>query len=407
MDRTIVYPGSIPLDTDMLNLNRNTMVALGALIAATLGSTTVVDGLVVGPTAPASMNIQIGPGSITAITTIDATNYGTLPADIVEPLVKMGVNTATSYFTCTAPNSPGQSMVYLIQAAFLESDSNPVVLPYYNAVNPAVPFLGPGNLGGAQPTSRTQRVQLSIKAGASAPTGSQVPPDADAGCIGISTVRVDAGATAIPAANIAAIPTSPVVPFKLPALRPGFSSLASFTASGNFVVPLSVTRAKITVVGGGGAGGGNPTLPGGGGGAGGQAVLAVDYLVPGSVIPVTVGAGGIAAGLAPGGNGGSSSFGTIVSATGGTGGGNAPGASAYTGGNGGAGVGGGIDYGGAFGTDGIPAGSRGGDGGGPGCGRGATSAPGLPAAGFGGGGGGGAAGYAGANGAAGLVIVEY
>ena len=32
MDRTIVYPGSIPLDTDLLRLNRNTMVALGAVM---------------------------------------------------------------------------------------------------------------------------------------------------------------------------------------------------------------------------------------------------------------------------------------------------------------------------------------------------------------------------------------
>ena len=37
MDRTIVYPGSIPLDTDLLRLNRNTMVALGALMKAVLG----------------------------------------------------------------------------------------------------------------------------------------------------------------------------------------------------------------------------------------------------------------------------------------------------------------------------------------------------------------------------------
>ena len=31
MDRNIVYPGSIPLDTDLLTVNRNTMIALGYL----------------------------------------------------------------------------------------------------------------------------------------------------------------------------------------------------------------------------------------------------------------------------------------------------------------------------------------------------------------------------------------
>ena len=32
MDRNIVYPASIPLDTDILTLNRNTMIGLGYLL---------------------------------------------------------------------------------------------------------------------------------------------------------------------------------------------------------------------------------------------------------------------------------------------------------------------------------------------------------------------------------------
>ena len=34
MDRILVYPGNIPLDTDILNTNRNSMVALGYLAQA-------------------------------------------------------------------------------------------------------------------------------------------------------------------------------------------------------------------------------------------------------------------------------------------------------------------------------------------------------------------------------------
>ena len=45
MDRNIVYPGSIPLDTDLLATNRNAMVALGALMRAVLGPAPVIDGL--------------------------------------------------------------------------------------------------------------------------------------------------------------------------------------------------------------------------------------------------------------------------------------------------------------------------------------------------------------------------
>jgi hypothetical protein len=409
MDRTIVYPGSIPLDTDMLNLNRNVMTAIGALAAATLGDATVIDGLAVTPTSPASMNIQVGPGSITLITTVDPNAYGSLPADMVDPVLKMGINTGWTVLACPAPAATGESINYLLQASFSETDVDPVVLPYYNAADPTVPFLGPANDGGAQPTMRIQRVQLAVKAGTAAATGSQVTPSPDAGWAGVAAIEVDAGTASIGVGNIATSASAPVIPYKLPSLRPGFSSLASFTSSGVFVVPVGVTMAKITVVGGGGAGGSNATLPGGGGGAGGQAVVAVNYLVPGSAIPVTVGLGGVAAasGFGAGGNGGTSSFGTILSATGGIGGGAALSASAYTGGNGGTGVGGTLDYGGSFGTDGIPAGNRGGDGGGPGSGRGATGAPGLPGQGFGGGGGGGAAGFAGANGSAGLVIVEF
>jgi hypothetical protein len=65
LDRQIVYPGAIPLDTDVLNIQRNVMVALGYLAQATLGSAVVVDGLACVPTQPASMSVVVGPGSIT------------------------------------------------------------------------------------------------------------------------------------------------------------------------------------------------------------------------------------------------------------------------------------------------------------------------------------------------------
>ncbi len=72
MDRQIVYPGSIPLDTDILSIQRNAMVALGYLAQATLGTTTVVDGLFCSPTAPASLTVSLGPGSITSLGVVDA-----------------------------------------------------------------------------------------------------------------------------------------------------------------------------------------------------------------------------------------------------------------------------------------------------------------------------------------------
>ena len=277
MDRNIVYPGSIPLDTDLLNTNRNAMVALGALIQATLGSSQVIDGLTVSPTVPASLTIIVGPGSITQATTVDQNAYGSLAADTSDALLKMGVNLTATTLTLTAPTTSGQSINYLIQAAFVESDTNTTVLPYYNAANPAQPYLGPNNTGTAQATTRTQRVQLQLKAGTPATTGSQITPPVDNGWSGLAVVTVNYGQTQITSANISQASLSPALNWKLPALRPGFSSLQAFTSSGSFTVPVGVTRLKVTVIGGGGAGGTHSTNPGGGGGAGASGLVIVEY----------------------------------------------------------------------------------------------------------------------------------
>ena len=416
MDRSIVYPGAIPLDTDLLNVNRNAMVAIGALAQAVLGTTTVFDGLAVSPTTPASMQIVVGPGSITQLTTVDQNAYGSLAADTSDALVKIGVNLTSSTFTLAAPTTTGQSMAFLLEASFLESDTNPVVLPYYNAANPAVPYLGPANAGAAQNTQRIQRVQFQIKAGTPATTGSQVTPSVDAGWSGLAVVTVAYGQSTITSANIASYALAPVIPFKLPSLRPGFSSIQAFTSSCNFTIPAGVSRVKVTVTGGGGAGGSSTVAPAGGGGAAGSAIAIISSLTPGTVIPVTVGAGGAASSGSTGGSGGTSSFGTYVSATGGAGGTGGTSYGPMAGGAGGSGVGGNVNFNGSYGTDCVLSAARGGDGGGPGSGRGTTGAlPAFAGQGYGGGGGGGGsnstvgagAGALGGTGASGVVIVEY
>jgi hypothetical protein len=417
MDRNIVYPGSIPLDTDILGLNRNAMVGIGALTAAVLGSNVVVDGLACTPTSPASLSVNVAPGSITQLSPLDANAYGSLAADITDQIVKTGINLQSTSFTLATPTTSGQSINYLIEAAFEESDASPVVLPYVNAALPSQPYSGPNNSGTAQNTQRIQRVQLQLKPGAAANAGSQATPVVDAGWVGLYVITVNYGQISITASNIVTMPGAPFVNCKLPALRPGFAAMQVFTSSGSFVVPNGVSTVRVTVFGGGGAGGYHSTMPGGGGGAGGQAVGVVTGLTAGQSIAVTVGAGG-AAPAAPqtGNSGGTSSFGTYLSATGGAGGsGGTATQFAMAGGAGGVGVGGQLNRGGSYGSDSIVVASRGGDGGGPGNGR-ASSGPiaGISATGFGGGGGGGGlsvsgatTGYPGGAGAPGVVIVEY
>jgi hypothetical protein len=322
MDRNIVYPGSIPLDTDLLSVNRNTMVGLGFLARAILGTNTVADGLQCQPTSPASMNVVVGPGSITQLGPVDLLAYGSIAADATDQIVKMGINITPTTFSLTAPSSVGQSINYLIEAAFQEIDGSPIVLPYYNAINPAQSFSGPENAGAAQNTVRAQSVQLQLKPGVPGNTGSQTTPVVDSGWVGLYQINVSHGQTQVTVANIGIIPTAPFLTWKLPALRPGFGSgVQTFVTSGQFTVPAGVTQVEVEVWGAGsGSYASVPQIPSGGGSGGGYARRLVRGLTPGQTIPLTVGAGGIAGttGGAAAGPGGASTFGGFVSATGGS-----------------------------------------------------------------------------------------
>lgn len=105
-----------------------------------------------------------------------------------------------------------------------------------------------------------------------------------------------------------------------------YRSVQVFTANGTYTATAGLKRAKITVLGGGGAGGGSDATgaaqgsAGAGGAAGGIAIKTVSAATIGASQTVTIGAGGTGVSAASGNNGGTSSFGAIVSATGGSGG---------------------------------------------------------------------------------------
>jgi hypothetical protein len=191
-----------------------------------------------------------------------------------------------------------------------------------------------------------------------------------------------------------------------------FSQRVSITASQNFQVPANVFYVKAIVTAGGGVGGacsssvaGAAGFSGGGGGAGGSAfkILAV---MPGQIIPITVGAGGQL--NVNGGYGGTSAFLTLNSTGGGPGG---AGGLANAGGMPGNSTGGDIYCPGGWGSDGqdgaiVMAGNGGasywGGGGRAGTGRGVDG----QAFGSGGGGAYSTPGPPG-NGQQGVVVLEY
>lgn len=205
MNRQIVYPGQIPQDTDVLNTNKNIMLALGAAFAAIFGTNTLAYGLQVTPTAPATLTINVAPGSIYALTTVDANPYGSLPADTTDTIVKQGVLLSGTTETLVPPTTAGYSQVVLIEAAFSEVDGGLALLPFYNASNPQQPYSGPGGNNQQSTTVRQGLVSIQAKYGVAAPTGTQTAPAPDAGYIGLATVTLTNGQTQITSANIVAV----------------------------------------------------------------------------------------------------------------------------------------------------------------------------------------------------------
>ena len=212
MDRQTIFPGQIPLETDLLNTNRNAMTAIAKLAAAMFGTGAVTNGLAVTQTTVASMQVSVAPGEIYALANLDGTAYSSLPADTTHQIMKQGISLDAQLLTLAAPGTAGFSVNYLIEATFSETDTTPVVLPYYNASNPSVAYSGPANAGTTNNTKRQGLVTLVAKAGTAATTGTQTTPAPDSGYVGLAVVTVAYGASSITNSNISAYYAAPSLP---------------------------------------------------------------------------------------------------------------------------------------------------------------------------------------------------
>jgi hypothetical protein len=327
MDREIVYPGAMPLDTDILNIQRNAMISDGFLAQAMLGNGPVANGLVCAPTSPTSMQVTVGPGMLATLQTVDATAFGSLAADTTDALVKVGINLTATTLTLTAPTTSGDSINYLVEAAFTESDTGSTVLSYFDSANPSLAYSGPANSGAPQNTQRIQRVTLTLKGGSPAATGSQTTPATDSGNVGLYVITVPYAATTVTVGNIAVVPAAPFLQFSLSNLRPGFASgVQNYTSHGtySFAIPATVTQIEVELwAGGSGSWASVSGCAGGGGSGGGYSRKRITGLTPGSLATIVVGQGGTAgvSGTTAPGAGGPSSFTigstTYLSATGG------------------------------------------------------------------------------------------
>ena len=201
MNRNFAFSGAIPLNTDLLSTEINAYIGLGKLAASILGTNNLVNNATCVPTAPASLQVSVGPCEIYSLQEVDGSAYGDLGTN-TNQIVKQGVNLSTTLLTITVPGTVGYSQNYLIEFGFIESDGVSTVLAYYNAADPSSPLSGPGGSGSPNNTVRQDQVSIIAKAGIAAPTGTQTTPSPDTGYVGGFIVTVANGQTTITSGNI-------------------------------------------------------------------------------------------------------------------------------------------------------------------------------------------------------------
>ena len=200
--RPIIYTLQQIQSADMLNGWVDTLIGDGNSLQAVLGATgTVISNLVVTPQDPASLTLNISNGFIASLQNVDASAYGSLSANTTQVL-QLGGNLVTSVLLDNAGLSAGQAQSILIQAGYIQLDSDPVVLPYVNISNPAAPYYGPANSGIAQDTVRNAVCDIQVKYGTPATAGSEVAPSPDAGYVTVAYVALAHGQVAITGGEI-------------------------------------------------------------------------------------------------------------------------------------------------------------------------------------------------------------
>lgn len=313
MDRQIVYPGSVPLDTDLLNAGRNAKKGLGRLAFLLFGEVSAAQGFIIALSST-DLTATVGEGTVISTGPIDQMAIGGLGGGL-DAVTDTGVNQFDSWVSQTVTLTAGATNT--IWAVCSESDSDDAVLPFYNSENPSQALAGSANTGANLPTQRQARVSIVC-----ATTAPEVP---DGGAVvGLYSVIVPSSA-----ANLAGLTATPQQAFypTIPELMRGrLLGTYMISASTTYLPSRWAKTLRVSMIGGGGAGGGaygnvgTNCSVGGAGAAGGYAEFLVSLTtLPGPFV-LTVGAGGTGMQGGGGGTGGSSSFGTYVTCTGGQGG---------------------------------------------------------------------------------------
>lgn len=202
MSRIIYYANSLLTAEQLSQSEVFVMTDMGYIIQAALGSSDMgATGLACVPTSAPSLSVQVGDGALYAKNTLDVSNFGPMGTNS-NTIVKMAVHTGPTVFNFPNTLTSGESINYLIEAAFLETDDTPEVVQYYNKNDPTSNFYGVNNSGASQYTIRRTKVSFNVLPGASDTTGTQIAPTPSDGFIPLWVVTVNYGQSHIDVSSI-------------------------------------------------------------------------------------------------------------------------------------------------------------------------------------------------------------
>ncbi len=210
MDRTIVHAQEQLRSFDFIAQEHDTLTALAAFLLDALGedAVPVVAGLGATEISPTpDLSISIGAGRIYSWGQTDEIPQGQIPPDS-NLIVQQGIAIAQTLTLLTSGLSSGQSQWVLVQANFSQvdairsTDPDGGVVKFWNPNDPSTPYIGPNNSGTPISTVRQGVCVVSLVYGTPATTGSEVPPDADAGAVGLYLINLAYGQTQVLTADI-------------------------------------------------------------------------------------------------------------------------------------------------------------------------------------------------------------
>jgi hypothetical protein len=256
MDRSIIYTQEQIRGYDISKGWQDSFKAIGQEASDILGQTgavspiTVVSGFAGTQSSPASLTINIAAGSIYFLGTLDPNPEGDLPADGTTWYMQ-GINHSSQTLTLsTSALTSGQSQWALVEATFAfndvvrSGDPSGGVLPFYNSANPSVPLQGQGGSGAVLNTEHQAIPSFQVKYGSPATTGSQVPPSADTGYVGLYLILLTYGQTTITTAEI--LTAGPSVGTGVPSNYPYAPFLAGLLNSHHDGNPGQAPQIKLT-----------------------------------------------------------------------------------------------------------------------------------------------------------------